>query len=109
MEIVQTIVAIAGYVATFVMALASIFAKKKDKGKRKVLEYDNAVREVLDKVPEFVVEAEKIFGAGNGTAKLIFVKTRLQCEAISRGVVIDEDTLVDEIEKILATPQKKEN
>lgn len=88
-----------------VFAVVSVFVNvvalfKKNK-KAKVLE-------ILANVPCYVSQAEQIFGAGNGQAKLQWVLTKIQIDCVKANVDITEDKAKEEIEKVLDTPQKKE-
>lgn len=108
MNIVQAIVTAVGYVTTIIITFATFWQKKTDKGKIKVLEYDYKVNEVLSKTAGFVKQAEDIFGSGTGQAKLLFVKTQLHCEALRRGVEVDDEVIEKKIKEVLIAPQEKQ-
>ena len=93
--VASTAVGIIGYVI-------SIIARKKNKSEKLV-----DLAKIVQKLPEFITEAEKIFGAGNGTAKMAYVLNKVQIECLKNNVTYNEDQFKGEIENILTTPEKK--
>lgn len=83
--------------------LSIIFNNKKAKSK-KIVE----LAKVVQKLPGYIAEAESIFGAGTGTAKMAYVLNKVQIDCLTNKVEYNEDQMKGEIENILATPQKKE-
>lgn len=63
---------------------------------------------IVQTLPALIVEAEKIFGSGNGAAKLAHVLNRVELSCLRSGVEFNADDFSYEVEKILSTPQKKE-
>ncbi len=94
--IASTAVGIVGYVITI------IINKKKNKASKLV-----ELAKIVQKLPEFIAEAEKIFGSGNGTAKLTYVLNKVQIECLKNKVEYNEEQFKGEIENILSTPEKK--
>ena len=94
--IATTAVGIVGYVISFILN------KKKNKSDKLV-----DLAKVVQKLPEFIAEAENIFGAGNGNAKLAYVLNKVQIECLKNKVEFNEEQFKGEIENILRTPEKK--
>lgn len=69
---------------------------------------ENGCAEIFNKLPNFITEAEQIFGAGTGIAKLAYVLNKVQMECIKLNITYDEEATKKQIETILATPEKKE-
>lgn len=55
------------------------------------------------KIPTLVTEAEKIFGSGNGQAKLNYVLTELRVYAIENNIKADTDDLKAQVESVVTT------
>ena len=86
--------------------ILSIVASKKKNKAQKFVE----LAKVVQKLPEYITEAEKIFGAGTGTAKMDYVLNKVQMACMQNNVEYNENQFKVEIEKILATPTtQKEN
>lgn len=66
------------------------------------------VLEILSNIPNYVSQAEQIFGPGNGQAKLQWVLTKVQIDSVKANVDISEEEATSQIESVLQTPQKKE-
>lgn len=62
---------------------------------------------VVQKIPEFITEAEQIIGTGKGVAKLQYVLNKIQLQCQLAGIEFQEQQFKQEVEKILETPQKK--
>lgn len=60
--------------------------------------------EVVSKIPDFVTEAEQLFGAGMGSAKLSYVLRLIECACIQTGVAYDRSIFSAEVERVLHTP-----
>lgn len=56
----------------------------------------------------FIAEAEDLFGAGNGRAKLNYVLNKVHIKCLELSLPYDEAEIKRCVEDILATPQKKE-
>jgi len=98
---IPTIVATA--IGVFTSILSLILNKQKSK-KAKLVE----LAKIAQKVSNYIIEAENIFGKGNGTAKLAFTLNKIQMDCIQNKICFNEDEWKAEIERILETPQKKE-
>lgn len=59
-------------------------------------------------LPVFISEAEEMFGAGNGIAKLNYVLNKIHIKCLELSLPYDEKEIKTQIEEILETPQKKE-
>lgn len=55
--------------------------------------------EIIKAVPDAVIEAEKTFGKGKGTAKLSYVLTMLRIKSLQNKVEVDDKELTALIEK----------
>ena len=66
------------------------------------------VLQILANASSYVSQAEQIFGAGNGQAKLQWVLTKIQIDSVKANVDIPENVAKEVIEAILQAPQKKE-
>lgn len=64
------------------------------------------IAEILRKVPLLVIEAEEIFGRGNGQAKFAYVTNKIQIECVKAHVTISDDEMSEAIENVLASPTK---
>ena len=69
---------------------------------------ENAISEIINKLPKFIADAEQIFGSGTGLAKLSYVLDKVQLECVKSNVTFDERYMTEQIENILSTPEKKE-
>lgn len=63
---------------------------------------------IVQTIPESINEAEQVLGPGTGSAKLTYVLNKLNIKCLQAGIDFDELGLTQEIENVLATPQKKE-
>lgn len=111
MTVEQFIIYICLVAVSFAVSIAySIFTRIKSKRvetANKVLNDEAKRNAVLAKVSDHINKAEQLFGAGNGTAKKMFALSNAKMDALVANVVIDEDIISQEIEKILTTPQAK--
>lgn len=97
---------IVGYVLAIVAFCWTIISELKS---RKITKSD-ALKTIINKIPEFVAEAEKIFGSKTGLAKNRYALNLAQTECIKSNILLTENItnqLSSQIEKILETPQKK--
>lgn len=67
----------------------------------------NTVLSIISKIANYVSEAESIFGSGNGQAKLNWVLTKVQIDAVKANVKIEDEAIIKQVENVLSTPQKK--
>ena len=79
-----------------------------------VPENDNDIDElnkkikIFSKVIGYICEAEKVFaGVKNPMAKLNYVITKTQIDAVKNNLTIDDNDIVNYVEEVLETPQKK--
>lgn len=110
MSIVEIILIIVGYCISFLLAIKGYLDKiKATKGKllQLSLEDDNAKLQILNQVAEFCNEAEKVVGKGNGPLKELFVTCKVDKLATEKGIIITQDEIKSEINKVLTAPQKK--
>lgn len=59
------------------------------------------VSELKSSIPALVIEAEQLFGRGNGLSKLQWVLTQLEIQALKQKTSIDRDKWTDEINKVV--------
>lgn len=85
-----------GIISTLIAILSN---KKKAKSQRVV-----ELAKIVQKLPGYIQEAESIFGAGTGTAKMAWVLSKAQMECLANKVNYNEEQFKVEIENILATP-----
>lgn len=90
---------------SIVSTIIAIFTNKKKNKSQKIV----TLAKIVQKLPEFIQEAEKIFGAGTGTAKKAWVLNKIQMECLQNKIEYNESEFGFEIEKILTTPTKKED
>ena len=100
-ETITTWCSIAITAATTIIALIKI--KKSNKQTKLV-----SLAKIVQKIPEYIKEAESIFGSKTGQAKLRYVLNSLQVECLKANIEYQEEELKVEIENILSTPEKKE-
>jgi len=95
------------YIIPAISIIATIYAilcNNKKAKKQKLVE----IAKISQKTLEYICEAEQIFGTKQGNSKLAFVLNKIEMECIKKHVEFDENDWKVEIEKILKTPQKKE-
>ena len=83
-----------------ITTIITIIANNKKKNAQKMVE----LAKVVQKLPEFINEAETIFGSGTGTAKMAYVLNKVQMACMQNNVEFNENQFKVEIEKILNTP-----
>lgn len=94
--IVSSAVAVAGLIYSFIETIT-----KGSKTKRIKL------AKILQTLPTYIKEAEAVFGAKTGVAKLAYVLNKINIDCLKADIDFDEDQWKVEIEDILGTPQKK--
>lgn len=79
-----------------------------------VPENDNDIDElnkkikIFSKIIGYICEAEKVFaGVKNPMAKLNYVITKTQIDAVKNNITIDDNDIVNYVEDVLTAPQKK--
>ena len=65
------------------------------------------VLSLWDKVPVYITQAEQIFGAKTGLAKLEFVLSKVQTDCVKLNLDVSDEEIKSHIEEILATPTTK--
>lgn len=110
MGIVEGIITAIGYGITLFLFVKGFFDRKKAKNKANyttTLEYDNAKLSILNQIPDFCSEAERVVGKGNGAIKELYVTCKVDKLANEKGVIITQDEISIAIEKTLTAPEKK--
>ncbi|UPW36494.1 hypothetical protein [Peromfec virus RodF8_36] len=102
LELIPTIASLAVTAISIIIAIAQTIKKGK---KEKTVE----LAKVVQKIPDFISEAEQIIGEGKGIAKLQYVLNKIQLQCQINNIDFEEKAFTEEVEKILETPQKKEN
>lgn len=96
----------------FLISLAFVITSRvlarKNKDVNNTLESYEKEEEILSFLPKFIHEAEVLFGAGNGQAKLDFVLNKAHISCLENSIPFFKDVIVAKVEEILATPEKKE-
>lgn len=101
---VEQITTISSVVITAVSIIIAVIQTIKKGKKCKSVE----LAKVVQKIPEYITEAEQIIGASKGVAKLQYVLNKIQLQCQINGINYTENQFKYEIEKILETPQKKQ-
>ena len=89
---------------TTVSIIAYLIKRFKNKKTNEILEELQKTSEIFAKVPKYINQAEQIFGAKTGLAKLEFVLSKIQVDCARANINIEEQEMVKKIEEILATP-----
>lgn len=97
----------------FVLSLVLFFNNRSISAKRKADNAKNNKDVLLSNLKvglaTFIAEAEDLFGAGNGAAKLNYVLNKVHIKCLELSLPYDEVEFKKCVEEILATPQKKED
>ena len=96
--IISCAISAIGILTTIFTTLSKIKTKKSVK-----------LAQILQSLPSYIQEAESIFGAGFGAAKLSYVLNKVNIDCLSQGLGFNSEQWTVEIEDILSTPQKKIN
>ena len=107
MGIVEVIITIVGFVISGVLFIKGKIDNKKARSKTNTLEDDNARLSILNEVPNFCAEAERVVGKGNGAIKELYVTCKVDKLASDKGIIITQDEIKQAIEKSLTAPEKK--
>lgn len=120
----ETISLIASAAIAVISIIANIVALAKKKTERKKIaeleasnellnadcshyKSDNEFLEILNKIPEYVTQAEQIFTqSGSGVAKLTFVLNQIKMDCIEANTIYDENFVKEKIEEVLEAPTK---
>lgn len=63
---------------------------------------------IMQKIPGFILEAESILFNASGPSKLAYVLNCIQNACVMNHVKYNKEAFTQEVENLLATPQKKE-
>ena len=66
---------------------------------------DNKFYKIIEKLPEYIQQAEEMFTKGSN--KLNFVLQKIHLDCIEKKIEYNEELFQSYIEEILETPQKK--
>lgn len=82
---------------------------KQETGKDVLLKESLTRNKIFELIPQFVNQAEKIFGVvpKTGASKLLYVMQELRNYCQARNLDLDEDEATAYIETVLETPTKK--
>lgn len=78
-----------------VVSLIITFIKAKKNGNIK------GVLDLVHLIPNLVVQAESLFGKGNGTAKLNYVLTELRVYALEHNICVTNEELKVQVESVV--------
>lgn len=92
LENVVTILSLISLLASIVI----IFIKAKKNGNIK------GILDLVHLIPNLVVQAEKLFGKGNGTAKLNYVLTELRVYALEHNISVTNEELKIQVESVVS-------
>lgn len=110
MDIATITLTIVGYCISILLAIKGLLDRQKATKTKLVqlsLEDENAKFQILNKISEFCAEAEKVVGKGNGAIKELYVTCKVDKLASEKGIIITQDEIKSEIDKVLSAPQKK--
>lgn len=79
-------------VVALISIIVSVIIDKKSSNEEKKSKLFSLISDVI-------VEAEQMFGAGNGVSKLNFAVTKLMLNALQTGTKVTQEELISEIEK----------
>lgn len=103
-EIIVSTASLLITIATIVIAKVwgNKSSKTKTEAKKKI-----EITKIIQKLPEYINEAEKVLGTGTGLAKLNYVLNYIHVDCLDAGIEFLKDQWQYEVENILSTPQKK--
>lgn len=104
-EYIKTALLILTIGSTAITTILTLFSKGQINKKEKIVE----LAKIVQKLPEYIETAEQMFGSGKGKVKKQYVLNEVRNECLLNEVDFKSEEFSEEIEKILATPQKKEN
>lgn len=102
--VINISVAIVAWVAAL---LNMIVEKNKTKKAKKIVN----LAKVVQRIPAHIKAAEELIGDGNGEKKLAVVMEKIKIDCLQLAVDYESNIegLTQEVEKVLDTPQKKQN
>lgn len=104
---VELIIAIASVAASVVGFVFNFIKSFKTKSNVERLCSITKIARVLQKLPDFINQAEESVGSGNGATKKTLVLQNAEIACSKEGVAFDSEGFNSEIERLLSTPQKK--
>lgn len=105
----QLILQIIGYLIIIIAyTVFTVLKIKKSNNKTEVAETLNKYAEIVKQIPTMINNAENSVGAGNGALKKTLVLQQIQLLCAEKGIEYKNEEFSQEIEKMLTTPQKKE-
>lgn len=99
LENIEAIIGITIAAISIVATIITLWKGKKTK----------TLNNILSKIPEYINEAESIFGSGFGIAKLSYVTNKVQIDCVKSNIKISDSDIQSKIESTLSTPQSKTN
>lgn len=105
-EKINYITSIFAISSTAISTIMFILQKIKTSKKNELVE----LAKIVQKIPQFINEAEQIFKNENGKIKKNYVTKEIQNECLLKDIEYEtrKEQFENEIENILSTPQKKE-
>ena len=105
-QIVQIVGSSAGIIITIIIAIIKIRNANTTTEKVRII---NKYAQIIQQIPEMIKNAETSVGNGNGALKKTLVLQQIQLLCAEKGIDYKNEEFSQEIEKILETPQKKDN
>ena len=107
---VQIIISLIITIGTTITAIFGWLKARKLSGESRALSSVVGLSEIYNELPNYIKEAEELFGSGFGVAKMSYVLLKAQSKCLSYSLPYNEDIIKTKVESILSTPQsKKEN
>lgn len=93
--LLDNFVTILSLIALVISLIITIIKAKKNGNIKGVLD-------LVGLIPNLVVQAETLFGKGNGTAKLNYVLTELRVYALENGISVTNEELKLQVESVVS-------
>lgn len=94
-------------ILSVILFFSSLSARKNRKLDNVANQLELKISHLKNTIPLLVSEAEDMFGAGNGIAKLQYVLNKLHIQCLELSVPYDKEELTKCIDDVLSAPQKK--
>lgn len=104
---VQIIISLIITLATTITAIFGWLKARRLSGESKALSSVVGLSEIYNELPNYIKEAEELFGSGFGVAKMSYVLLKAQSKCLSYSLPYNEDIIKTKVESILSTPQTK--
>lgn len=91
----DNIIAVLSLISLIISVIIIIIKAKKNGNIKGILDLVNLI-------PNLVVQAEKLFGKGNGTAKLNYVLTELRVYALEHNISVTNEDLKIQVESVVS-------